>query len=343
MRFFEGPPAAIYGIKVENLVKMYRRKVIVAGAHLNFYDGEITVLLGNKGAGKSTLISIIAGAVNPTRGTSAINTAYSTNTKAIKARENIGYGPQDHPLIPYLTCYEHLVFHYKLRGEYKTAGEEELVTLLAGVGLSERVDDQAAYLSVRDQRFLQLACVFCGNPKTILLDEPSKGLDENSRRDMWEFLKQMRTGRTILISSESAEEAATFGDRIAIMQEGVIKCYGTPAFLKTIYGSGYKVDMVRDEDCDVKFVTDTITYLHPEVQLWGINLKVLQYYLPEANIFFLIQVLHLLDIKKKTLRIQSFELSFTPLEEVLAKVRDGYEPKPLPPCDHQSPKQVLPP
>jgi ATP-binding cassette subfamily A (ABC1) protein 3 len=161
------------GIKISNLHKQFRQlgkvKPAVKNLNLNIYEGQISVLLGHNGAGKSTTISMITGLCEPTSGSILVNDInIVTNTS--EARKNLGYCPQHNLLFDNLTVYEHLRFFSKLKENFN---EAEIDHMLSMIGLSDKKWALARTLSGGMKRKLSVAIAFIGNSKIVVLDEPS--------------------------------------------------------------------------------------------------------------------------------------------------------------------------
>ncbi|XP_059162642.1 ATP-binding cassette sub-family A member 17-like [Physella acuta] len=144
--------------------------------------------------------------------------------------------------------------------------ENEIDELLDTIKLWDKRKSYPTQISGGQKRKLSLACAFIGGTKVIFLDEPSTGLDPAARQEMWAFLKKMREGRTILLTTHYMDEADVLGDRIAIMAEGRVKCCGTPMFLKRVYGTGYGLRVVKDKNCQTELVTAEVLKHIPEAR-----------------------------------------------------------------------------
>jgi ATP-binding cassette subfamily A (ABC1) protein 3 len=162
------------GISIRNLCKNFRQlgmvKTAVKNLNLNIYDGQITVLLGHNGAGKSTTISMITGLIKPTSGQILVN-AIDMVEHTKEARKCIGLCPQHNLLFEELTVYQHLVFFAKLKENFS---EEEIDQMLDIINLKDKKNALAKTLSGGMKRKLSIAIAFIGNSKIVILDEPSK-------------------------------------------------------------------------------------------------------------------------------------------------------------------------
>uniref|UniRef100_A0A8C2XHY4 P-type phospholipid transporter n=1 Tax=Cyclopterus lumpus TaxID=8103 RepID=A0A8C2XHY4_CYCLU len=246
------PTDLILGVSVRNLVKIYKKGAKLAVNHLNlkFYEGQITSFLGHNGAGKTTTISVLTGLFPPTSGTVYINGLDIRHDMDI-IRRTLGVCPQHNVLFDILTVEEHVWFYGCLKGLSEAEVKAELDTLLEDVGLLR--GSQLCGM----QRKLSVAIAFVGGSKVVVLDEPTAGVDPYSRRGIWDLLLKYRKDRTIILSTHYMDEAELLGDRIAIISQGKLCCYGSPLFLKSRLGSGYYLTVVKREGLDTSTPSST--------------------------------------------------------------------------------------
>ncbi|XP_033737996.1 ATP-binding cassette sub-family A member 7-like isoform X2 [Pecten maximus] len=245
------------GVAIRKLKKVYSqgKKVAVDGLTMNFYEGQITSFLGHNGAGKTTTMSILTGLFPPTEGTAFIY-GKDIRTEIDEIRKSIGMCPQHNVLFDHLTVEEHLWFFARMRGLSPKKVEKEMEQMIKDVGLPHKRKELSNSLSGGMKRKLSVAIAFCGNAKTVILDEPTAGVDPYARRSIWELLFKVKKNRTILLSTHHMDEADVLGDRIAIISQGKLCCCGSSLFLKSLYGNGYYLTMVQsngedqDEDRD---------------------------------------------------------------------------------------------
>lgn len=238
---FENEPSfKEIGLKVKNLKRKFGKKVAVNGVSLNMYIDEITVLLGHNGAGKTTTIGMITGVIPPTSGTAIIN-GYDIRTNTEAARMSLGFCPQRNILFEEMSVANHIAFFSCLKGVKRSDLKAEISKYLKKIDLEDKANVVVSKLSGGMKRKLSLCCAMCGDTKVVLCDEPSSGLDPAARRQLWDLLQAEKSNRTILLTTHFMDEADVLGDRIAIMSEGVVKCYGTSFFLKKQFGSGYRL------------------------------------------------------------------------------------------------------
>jgi ABC-2 type transport system ATP-binding protein len=227
-------------VEIRGLTKVYeerQRVVAVDGIDLSVEQGEIFGLLGPNGAGKTTTISIATTRALPTRGQVTI-AGVDVVARPATARRNIGVVPQYNTLDRSLTVFENLYFHCRYFGFSSTAAKERSQQLLSQFHLQERGRSFPSQLSGGLQQRVQIARAIAHRPAVLFLDEPSAGLDPQSRIAMWDAVKGLGgEGITVVLTTHYMEEADEICDRVAIMDHGKLLAQDTPELLKTTLGA----------------------------------------------------------------------------------------------------------
>jgi ABC-type multidrug transport system ATPase subunit len=240
-------PLLVARVSIHALVKRYSRKhddpPAVNNLNLTMYESQITCLLGHNGAGKTSTISMLTGLFPPTTGDCVIY-GNSIIHDTSNARQSMGICPQHNVLFDRLTVIEHLTFFQKIKGLKPT--KDDVRDKALEVGLGEYFTTTSSALSGGNKRKLSLAIALCGDPRFLLLDEPTSGMDPASRRACWELLRQKRLGRVTLLTTHFLDEASLLADRIAVMKEGQLQCCGSELFLKNRFGLGYNLTIVMN-------------------------------------------------------------------------------------------------
>jgi ABC-2 type transport system ATP-binding protein len=235
-------------ITVRGLVKNYGSVEAVRGIDLDVHRGEIFGFLGPNGAGKSTTISILCTLVQATGGSAVVaGEDVSENPDAVRSR--IGLVFQDPSLDNQLTGRENLKFHAMAYGVPRSQRSERIESVLQTVDLADRADDLVGTYSGGMQRRLEIARGILHSPDVLFLDEPTRGLDPQTRARVWEHLRdvRLRTGATVFMTTHYMEEAE-WCDRIAIIDHGRIVALGTPEELKGRVGGDVVVLSTDDND-----------------------------------------------------------------------------------------------
>jgi ABC-2 type transport system ATP-binding protein len=221
-------------IEIKNLTKKFKELTAVDDITFNVKKGKIFAFLGPNGAGKTTTIKMLTTLANPTSGTILIN-GFDPTKQQKEARASFGIVFQDPSLDDELTAYENMNFHGMLYKVKIKDRRERIKQLLTFVELWDRKDDLVKHFSGGMRRRLEIARGFLHHPKILFLDEPTIGLDPQTRNHIWEYLKKMNKeeGTTVFLTTHYMEEADKVSDRIAIIDHGKIVAQGTSEELKT--------------------------------------------------------------------------------------------------------------
>lgn len=221
-------------LQTKNLHKTYDRKVkALEGVELEIKEGEVFGILGPNGAGKTTLIKIMVGILKADQGEIFLNSRKINGTNELKGI--IGYAPQELVFYPFLTVLENMrLFATLYRVERATERIDELLELFHLKELSNRIAEK---MSGGQKRRLNIALSLLHSPKILFLDEPSAGMDPQSRNVLWESVKQLQEHNdvTIILTTHLMEVADRLSDRIAIIDHGKVLTVDTPEALKTKY------------------------------------------------------------------------------------------------------------
>lgn len=319
----EEPAGLVSGIKIKHLTKVFKldnqKKKAVKNLTLNMYEGQITVLLGHNGAGKTTTLSILTGLYPPTSGRAYIN-GYGISHDMVLIRKSLGLCPQHDVLFDNMTVEEHLYFYAGLKGFPKGKVPEEIDRILLILGLEEKHRSKAKALSGGMKRKLSIGIALIGDSKVVMLDEPTSGMDPAARRATWDLLQKQKAGRTILLTTHFMDEADLLGDRIAIMANGELQCCGSSLFLKSKYGAGYHMVIVKNTHCDTAAVTRLVTQYVPYASLESNAGAELSYILPKESTHRFQALFSELEMRREALGISSYGASVTTMEEVFLRV-----------------------
>src|SRR5579872_730571 len=228
----------MYAIEVDKLTKVFGKSfVAVNGISFKVEEGEIFGLLGPNGAGKTTTIRMIITLTPSTSGSISLLGIDAVRKPAV-IRQQIGYVPQSVSVDGDLTAYENLLIFSKLFHVERSIRKARIQEALEYMDLSDRSNDLVKHFSGGMMRRLEIAQSLVNRPKVLFLDEPSIGLDPNSKKQGWNYIKNLNHefGVTIFITTHDMLEADELCDRIAIMNRGEIAIMGSPAELKSSVG-----------------------------------------------------------------------------------------------------------
>ena len=313
-------------LRIKNIVKTFEDgKTAVGRVNLNFYKDEIFALLGHNGAGKTTLISMLTGLYEATEG----NAYYDGDDILIgnnmdKFRLKLGICPQHDVLFEDLTIKEHLEMFSIFKGVPNEEIENEVNKSLNDFQLNEIKDIVIEDLSAGKKRQLSIAIALIGGSKVIFLDEPSSGMDITSRRNLWEILKRQLDQKIIILTTHYMEEASVLGSRIGIINEGRMKCIGTPLFLIERFGKFMSITISKEEHANNEDIIHYINSKTQDAQCEILSEEIL-FRIPKSNyseggFLNLGDFFNELDQNLENLGIKSYSVSMPTLEDVFLNV-----------------------
>ena len=220
-----------FAIQTFSLSRKFGDLVAVNNIDLSIKEGELFSLLGPNGAGKTTAIKMLCCLLKPSSGTATIM-GHDINEDPMAVKQIIDVSPQETAIAEHLNAWENLSLIGGIRGLAKEEVKERSEELLEIVGLTKRAKEQVRKFSGGMKRRLSIAMALVSDPQVLFLDEPTLGLDPQSRRGMWEHIAELKGKTTILLTTHYLEEADALADRIAIIDEGKIAALGTPQELK---------------------------------------------------------------------------------------------------------------
>ncbi|PSN57079.1 ATP-binding cassette sub-family A member 5 [Blattella germanica] len=305
-------------IKIVDLFKTFQacRKPevkAVNGINLTIYEGQITAILGHNGAGKTTLFNILTGLTAPSAGTAFVFGYDIRDPNDMHTiRRMTGVCPQHDILFDLLTPKEHLEFFAAVRFEVSKT--------LRDIDLVDKANTFAKHLSGGQKRKLSVGIAVIGDPKIIILDEPTAGVDPYSRRHMWSVLQNRRHGKVILLTTHFMDEADILADRKAVVSKGRLRCCGSSLFLKNKFGIGYHLTLVLEGVAREHAITRLVTSHVPKAEKARRHGRELSFILPHnavdnfAPLFSAIE--QEINTRASRLGISSYGVSMTTLEEV---------------------------
>ncbi len=263
-------------VEMKDVMKRYGDKLSVDHLNLMINEGEIFGLLGPNGAGKSTAINMIVGLLRMDQGEIRVD-GISVNEQVLEVKRRIGLVPQDLALYEGMPAADNVAFFGKLYGLRGRQLKERIAEALAFVGLEDRAKELPKTFSGGMKRRLNIACAIMHHPKLIIMDEPTVGIDPQSRNHILESVRNLnRMGSTVIYTSHYMEEVSAICDRVAIVDQGHVIACGTQGELRErvageekikIKATGISEAVIRElrmlprvsrvmhEDCDLELYT----------------------------------------------------------------------------------------
>jgi len=305
-------------VETLSLRKVYNGgKVAVRNLTFSVRQDECFGLLGPNGAGKTTTISMLTGLYPPTAGWATV-CGHDIRTAMTKVYEQMGVCPQFDILWPLLTVVETLRFYCKVKGVPYGTWHDTAMKATAGVDLLHAKNRRVGKLSGGMKRRVSLAISLIGSPSVIFLDEPTTGLDPETKRAMWTLVDQAKAGRAIVLTTHSMEEADALCGRISIMAYGQMRCLGTSLHLKKKFGEGYKIVVTYQDgkgENTNKFVTMTV----PGAKLIG-DFNNTATFMIQHNEAKLSAIFEAMKARPDEIGIVDWALRQTSMEEVFLRV-----------------------
>ncbi len=224
-----------YAIVIENFKKDYGDVKAVEGLTLQIPEGMIFGLLGPNGSGKTTTINCLSGLINPTSGLLKVG-GYDVQKESGKVRQILGICPQETALYPYLSGKENIELFGDLYCVPKETLKKNVDYVIEKVGLSEEINRKVGKYSGGMKRRVSIAMALVQDPKIVFLDEPTVGMDPQSRRAIWDFISELKNkGKTILLTTHYMEEAEALCEQVGVIDHGNLIELGSPRDLNSKY------------------------------------------------------------------------------------------------------------
>jgi len=224
-------------IVIESLTKKFEDVTAVDGLRLEVHKGELFGLLGPNGAGKTTTINVLCGLLEPTSGSARV-AGYDIRKQGKMVRELIGVSPQETVVYPHLTGKENIELFGNLHAMSKEKLKRNVDGLLREMSLVEVSGRRVGKYSGGMMRRVNLAMALVHDPEIAFLDEPTVGMDPQSRRAVWDFIRGLKKiGKTVILTTQYMEEAEELCERVAIIDHGRLIALGTPSELKERSGA----------------------------------------------------------------------------------------------------------
>ena len=264
-------------VEVENLVKRYgngKGVTAVSGISFAIRQGEIFSLLGPNGAGKTTTISMLSGLIAPTSGEARVN-GRSITKEPLAVKKLIGVVPQEIALYPTLSARQNLRFWGRMYGLGGTDLKRRTDELLDLVGLRERADERVATYSGGMKRRINIAVGLLHEPQIVFMDEPTVGIDPQSRRNILDTIKTLnQQGMTVLYTTHYMGEAEELSDRVGIIDHGQMIALGTQKELTQLVGENMSLRLYLSEGDSTEVLAASLQNLASVVQVTAVDSQI---------------------------------------------------------------------
>jgi len=252
-----------FAIQTFSISRKFGDLVAVDSIDLSIREGELFSLLGPNGAGKTTVIKMLCCLLRPSSGTATIM-GHDVQKAPIAVKQMIDVSPQETAIAEHLSAWENLSLMGGIHGLEKEEVKKRSQELLEMMGLTKRAKDRVGKYSGGMKRRLSIAMALVSDPQVLFLDEPTLGLDPQSRRSIWEHIAELKGKKTIVLTTHYLEEADALADRIAIIDEGKIVALGTSSELKDSI-SDMQVMVVKAKNLTVDTI-EGLREIYPEVK-----------------------------------------------------------------------------
>ena len=309
-------------LKLVNVSKSFDDVQAVKCFNGELFSDEIFCLLGHNGAGKSTTINMISGIFDPDEGDILLD-GRSLVTDKKYLYQNIGLCQQEDIFFEHLTVEEHLRYMCEIKGSQVNL--QEINDLIYRIDLAQKKDALCGTLSGGQKRKLCIALALIGNSRIILLDEPTSGMDVMARRSLWEFLKNYKAGKIILLTTHFLDEAEYLGDRIGIMTDGEYLCCGTSSYLKSKYPCGFNINLlinskIFNENYKSQFYQEISKY-EPNCEIKVASKAIFSINISSNN-KSIKEIFDYIENTKDQYGIEDYTVSSTSLEDVFLKINN---------------------
>ena len=309
-------------IELKNVTKKYGKVVAVDNISFTINEGEIVGLLGPNGAGKSTTMNMITGFIEQTEGEIIIN-GFDTIEKPRKAKKEIGYMPEGVPLYSDLTVKEFVTYMAELKQVNKKERKEKIEKIIEETGLKEVEKKLIKNLSRGYKQRVSMAGALVGEPKVLILDEPTVGLDPKQITEIRNLIKELGKKHTIILSSHILSEVSQICNKVVIINKGKIVAVDTPENLENKVNNKNCVYItVEDTENKIQNIKDKIEGIK-SLELAKENEDGTKQYIVEADGDIDLRKIIFSELAKENITIFEMKKADTTLEDAFIKLIEG--------------------
>ena len=309
-------------IEVKNVKKKYGKVVAVDNINFTINDGEIIGLLGPNGAGKSTTMNMITGYIEPTEGTIVID-GYDISKKPRKAKREIGYMPEGVPLYTDMTVKEFVTYMAEIKKVDRKTRKEKIEKIIEETGLKDVEKKLTRNLSRGYKQRVSMAGALVGEPKILILDEPTVGLDPKQITEIRNLIKELGKTHTVILSSHILSEVSQICQKVIIINKGKIIAVDTPENLENKVASKNDIYVtVEDLDNRIEEVAKDIKEI-TKIELVKENKDKTKQYLIESEKDVDLRKILFKELAKENITIFEMKKADTTLEDAFMKLIEG--------------------
>ncbi len=311
-----------YPVYRKNITKKYGNVTAVDNINFKIEEGEIIGLLGPNGAGKSTTMNMITGYIEPTEGEILVN-GYDISKKPKKAKAQIGYMPEGVPLYSDLTVKEFVTYMAELKKVNRKERKEKVEKIIEQTGLKDVENKLTRNLSRGYKQRVSMAGALVGEPKILILDEPTVGLDPKQITEIRELIKELGKTHTIILSSHILSEVSQICNKVIIINKGKIVAIDTPENLeKKVTENNSIYVTVEDIDNKMEKITEKIAEIK-EIKLIKENEDGTKQYVLESDKDVDLRKIIFNEFAKENITIFEMKKADTTLEDAFMKLIEG--------------------
>lgn len=311
-------------IEIKNITKKYGSVTAVDNISFKIEEGEIIGLLGPNGAGKSTTMNMITGYIEPTEGEIIIN-GYDISKKPRKAKSQIGYMPEGVPLYSDLTVKEFVTYMAELKNVDRKTRKEKVEKIINQTGLKDVENKLTRNLSRGFKQRVSMAGALVGEPKILILDEPTVGLDPKQITEIRALIKELGKTHTIILSSHILSEVSQICNKVIIINKGKIIAIDTPENLeKKVAKNNNTYVTIEDTENKINVIKEKIPEIK-EIKLIKENEDGTKQYMLEADGNIDLRKTIFTEFAKENITIFEMKQADTTLEDAFMKLIEGGE------------------
>ena len=309
-------------IEVKNVTKKYGKILAVDNISFEIKDGEIIGLLGPNGAGKSTTMNMITGYIEPTEGTIIVD-GYDMSKKPKKAKKEIGYMPEGVPLYTDLTVKEFVTYMAEIKKINKKERKEKVEKIIKQTGLQNVEKKLIKNLSRGYKQRVSMAGALVGEPKILILDEPTVGLDPKQITEIRSLIKELGKTHTVILSSHILSEVSQICKKVIIINKGKIVAIDTPENLENKVSSKNSIYVtVEDPENKIENVTKNIKKI-TKIELVKENEDKTKQYIIESALTTDLRKILFKEFAKENITIFEMKKADATLEDAFMKLIEG--------------------